>query len=247
MNRITDTIGYADYSWNPVTGCWGPGGTPEKPNWCSYCYARRIAERFRGSKAWPNGFEPGYYEQRLSQPYRFKKPSKIFVCDMADLFGNWIPLEYIEAVLGVTHWATWHTFLFLTKNPARLREFNPWPENCWVGATATDNAMFQAAFDAMHGLNAPIRFLSFEPLLEPITITGDMLSAFNWVILGGLSAAYGMIRHPHPDWIAEIEAAADRAGIAIWEKENLTARRPLRQEWPDGGTRQKECVHKNGY
>jgi len=236
MNNIRGTIGYADKSLNPYPGCYGPGGTATKPNHCPYCFARRIAERFRGTKAWPNGFDPTPRLDRLDGLDKLKKPYKIFMGDAGDLLGDWVPSADIRYILrGIQILNRYrHTYLFLTKNPQRLREFSPWPSNCWVGATVTDNRMFQEAFDAMAHLNARVRFLSFEPLLGPILFRHNMLYVFNWIILGGLAEPGGRVSYPHPDHVAEIEAEADRLGIPIWEKSNLNARLPglLRQEHP---------------
>lgn len=235
MNDISKTIGYAHRSWNPLTGCWGPGGTQDKPNWCSYCYARRMAERFRGSKAWPQGFEPMYHEGRLFEPMKIKEPKRIFVCDMADLFGDWVPSVAIRNVLAITQQAIQHTYLFLTKNPARLPGFNPWPSNCWVGATATNSETYTDALVAFAGLKAGVRFISCEPLLGPIGKANLVWGGIQWIILGGLSGPGGSKSYPKAEWVEEIELAADTAEIAIWEKENLRALGPYRQELPKGG------------
>lgn len=234
MNDISRTIGYADWSWNPVTGCWGPGGTAEKPLWCSYCYARRIAERFRGSKAWPQGFDPMFHPERLYEPLRKRKPSKIFVCDMADLFGAWVPSAHIQEIFTTVRLAPQHTFLFLTKNPARLRrEFNPWPPNAWVGVTATDGEMLWSAIIHLKEVDAPVKFLSAEPLLENLDITAEDLrhGGINWVIIGGATQPY---RPPKREWLQELEVAAHSAGIPVFEKNNLKRLLGpyLRQEHP---------------
>ena len=163
-----EKIGWTDWTWNPMTGCWGPGGAAEKPNRCPYCYAERMAYRitamkhpkicsqcgepFKTRACGPthamianeikNAFTPAFHPKRLLEPAKVKKPSKIFVCSMADLFGDWVPEEWIEAVLNRTQRADYshHTYQFLTKNPRRLKDFNPWPSNCWVGTTVTNQA-----------------------------------------------------------------------------------------------------------
>ena len=83
MNKTK--IEWTDYTWNSITGC--------EYN-CFYCYARRIAMRFNGH------FKPTFHPDRITQPHKLKKPSKIFVCSMVDLFGDWIPDLWIEAVLA---------------------------------------------------------------------------------------------------------------------------------------------------
>jgi len=84
MNRTR--IEWCDFTWNPVTGCY---------HGCDYCYARRIAHRFFPKTV---GFNPYFWRDRLREPLALKKPARIFVCSMADLFGDWVPREWIEAV-----------------------------------------------------------------------------------------------------------------------------------------------------
>lgn len=129
-------IDWCDATWNPVTGCL---------HGCEYCYARRIAERFgkhlmpifthysvlnepvrevRGICAgkvlpYPFDFTPTYHRYKLGEPSRWTKPRTIFVCSMADLFGDWVPDEWIEEVFQACKAAPQHRYLFLTKNPDR--------------------------------------------------------------------------------------------------------------------------------
>lgn len=148
MNKTK--IEWADYTWNPVTGC---------KHGCSYCYAKRIAMRFTGH------FKPTFHPDRLMQPYKQKKPSKIFVCSMADLFGGWVQKEWIDMILTVAQANQQHTFQFLTKNPRRYDEFN-FPGNCWLGTTIdTPN---QKRIDYLNKKKWHYKFISFEPIL------GDM-------------------------------------------------------------------------
>jgi hypothetical protein len=130
----TTSIEWARWSWNPVTGC--------RHN-CSYCYARDIAERF-----YQQGFVPTFLPERLAAPRNTQVPASaehdigyrnVFTCSMADLFGRWVPREWIDAVLvevaGNPQW----NFLFLTKFPQRLPEFM-FPSNAWVGTTVDAQA-----------------------------------------------------------------------------------------------------------
>jgi len=157
FNRTNDNIEWARWTWNPVTGC---------KTGCPYCYARDIALQDR--KTWPRGFEPDFRQDRLSAPQHTRVPSgaeldpglrSVFVCSMADLFGDWIPQEWIEAVLAEVRRAPQWTFLFLTKFPARLVGIE-WPANAWVGTTVDRQERVKPAEEAFQRVKASVKFLS---------------------------------------------------------------------------------------
>ena len=158
-----------------MTGCWGPGGTAEKPKRCPYCYAEKVARRFTHDRNkvtdQPDPFTPQFHPDRLSEPAKVKKPSKIFVGSMGDLFGDWVPEEWIEAVIRAAMDCGQHTFIFLTKNPKRYHEFGLWPPNCWVGTTVTNQADADERIPWLLQVDAPVRFVSLEPLLSSIDIS----------------------------------------------------------------------------
>lgn len=107
MNKQGENgIEYVDYTWNPATGC---------EHGCPYCFARQTAERFYTQ--WDEPFKPRFHEKRLREPFAVRHPCVIFVVDMGDLFGHWVPWEWQERVFNVVRDCHWHTFLFLTKNP----------------------------------------------------------------------------------------------------------------------------------
>jgi len=215
--------------WNPVTGCenWrngvcGGGGSEFN------CWAKRMAERFRG----PGGFLPQYWPERLTQPLGPIKPQRIGVCFSGDLFGDWVSHDLQEAVMQVVRTQSRHTFLFLTKCPWNLPKWNPWPDNAWVGASVTNWETAQLSNAALLGVsNNVVKFLSIEPLLGQIE--GDCwMVGIDWLILGAATAPY---RPPEKAWVEEIILACQRAGIPYFLKNNL---RPLmgsnlRQEWPE--------------
>jgi protein gp37 len=118
-DQKTDNIEWALWSWNPVTGCLHN---------CDYCYARDIANRF-----YPQAFKPSIVPARLSAPANTQVPEEashnvgyknVFTCSMADLFGKWVPAEWIQAVLDVARANPQWNFLFLTKFPIRMAEFD---------------------------------------------------------------------------------------------------------------------------
>ncbi len=234
MNRTTiewctNEDGTQGFTWNPVTGC---------KHGCSYCYARKIATRFKGSKAFPEGFEPTWHPDRLMEPWSPRNPSRIFVCSMADLFGEWVPRDWIDRVLWTVKGTARHTYIFLTKNPKRLKEFNPWPKNAWVGCTITSHKDRDSVpLDGMQYVDAPVKFISFEPLLN--WQVGDKFllgmsyreAGISWLIVG---AQTNPTKLPERAWVENIEDAAG-SHVAIFEKNSLAPLfpdRPLRQEFP---------------
>jgi protein gp37 len=240
MNKTR--IEWTDFTFNPVTGCWGPGGTAEKPKRCAYCYANRIAGRFlpprkiyrQGQGTFEDDFSPIFWPERLSQPAKVKKPSKIFVCSMADLFGDWVPDEWIEQVKVEAIHCPHHIFQFLTKNPKRLKDFNPWPGNCWVGTTATNQADMDERGHWLLKVNAPVRFVSHEPLLGNIylprwtsgkwTLRGhnhptEPGRGINWAIIGAMTGP-GAVR-PDPEWVQGLVDQYLAASVPFFLKDNL--------------------------
>lgn len=220
MNRTG--IEWTEYTWNPVTGCLHN---------CPYCYARAMTERF--PKLFPMGFEPVLWPERLQEPLKLKKPSKIFVCSMADLFGAWVPDSWINQVFGVVEASPVpHIFQFLTKNPERYHDFDL-PQYAWYGTTVDS----PAALDRIDHLryisdvDPDVTFVSFEPLTELIE---PDLSGIDLVIVGGRSAANGMPAVvPEKWWIQTIVDAARRAGAPVFVKDNAGVDPIWPREFPD--------------
>jgi len=129
-------------------------------------------------------------------------------------------------VLDIVRRCPQHTFQFLTKAPHNLVKYNPWPDNCWVGATATDQAMMDNAVFCLSLVRAPVRFVSAEPLLGPIRAD---LSPLDWVIIGAKTGKRP--QQPRPQWVADLVSDARSGGAAVWYKDNLTAD-PRINEWP---------------
>lgn len=213
----TDNIEWAKWSWNPVTGCLHN---------CPYCYARDIANRFYVEK-----FVPTFRPERLGAPLRQRVPAQaeqelgyrnIFTCSMADLFGKWVPAEWIEAVLDVVREAPHWNFLFLTKFPLRLSEFD-FPQNAWLGTTVDCQARVKFAEKSFAKVRGGVKWLSVEPLLEPLHF--ESLEMFDWVVIGGASSSSQTPEwHPPRRWVDDLEAAARAAGCMVYEKTNLQAR-----------------------
>jgi len=225
FNETSDSIEWAKWTWNPVTGC---------KHECQYCYARDIANRY--SDAFPNGFEPTFHTERLPAPNHTKLPKgidngarNVFVCSMADLFGSWVDQEWIDQVIAACTSAPEWTFIFLTKNPSRLIGIE-WPENAWVGTTVDCQARVKPAVEAFkelhdHQFRPPVMFLSCEPMNERLDFENEGLSVFDWVIIGGRSKSSAMPAfQPDWEWVEHLHFQARQANCKIYWKPNLKVR-----------------------
>lgn len=231
MNGPNNPIGWCDYTWNPITGClhgcrFGPHQTP--------CYAEVLAERFRGTKAFPQGFTPAFHPERLRRPQKVTDPARVFCCSMSDLFGAWVPPAWIEQTYAAIRQAPQHSFLCLTKAPwvaAKFHETHDVPENVWLGATVTGGlANEKVRLDLVRQYPSRVRFLSVEPLEGPVDVAR---AEPDWIIIGAATGWRAV--QPDPRWVEAIEAWADRHGVPIYHKENLASRQGARQlAWPAG-------------
>lgn len=221
-----DSIEWARWSWNPVTGC---------KHDCPYCYARDIAERF-----YPHKFLPTLHASRLAMPGNSKVPDSasgdisyrnVFACSMSDLFGRWVPREWIETVLREVGDNPQWNFLFLTKFPKRMAEFDI-PHNAWMGTTVDCQIRVKAAEEAFAKVKCGVKWLSVEPMLEPIKFAH--LDVFNWVVIGGASKSTQTPAWIPPfDWMANLHVAARAAGCRVYFKSNAGMSDELRlREFP---------------
>jgi protein gp37 len=211
LNRTNQKVSWAWWTWNPVTGCLHD---------CPYCYARDIANRF-----YAQGFAPTFLADRLDAPHNTPLPEdpdprsrRVFACSMADLFGKWVPQEWIDAVFKVVREESQWTYLFLTKFPQRLAELN-WPDNAWVGTTVDRQYRVAIAEKAFRGVKAGIKWLSCEPMLEPLKFTS--LEMFDWVVIGGASrSSQTPESFPDFEWLVDVYNQARAAGCKVYFKEN---------------------------
>lgn len=174
---------------------------------------------------YPWGFQPTLRRDKLSVPSNWKKPRTIFVCSMAELFGDWVPDEWIEAVINACLAAPQHRYLFLTKNPARYMHLianGIIPENrpnFWFGSTETIPEMEFFWCDEVN------TFVSIEPIIAPfedLTDEGvDPASKTNWIIVGAETGNRKNKVVPQKSWIDEIVSAAKKAGTPVFMKESL--------------------------
>ena len=210
-------IEWTDATWNPVTGC------TKITRGCDNCYAERLAERFRGTPghAFENGFDLTLRPERLRQPSSWKRPRRIFVNSMSDLFHKEIPEAFIDRVFAVMEDADWHIYQVLTKRSALMKDYlqrrygpatAPW--HIWCGVSVEDQ-MATARVRHLQMSPVPVRFLSIEPLLGPV---GDIdLEGISWVIVGGESGPHA--RPMKQQWVLEILDMCSRAGVDFFFKQ----------------------------
>lgn len=207
-------IEWTEQTWNPTTGC-----TKISPG-CKHCYAEVMAGRLRamGAAGYENGFALALHPGRLEQPLNRKKPTTYFVNSMSDLFHEDIPDEYLDRVFSVIRRTPQHTYQILTKRSSRLPEFfsgRVCPGNVWLGVSVEDRQYGLPRIDDLRQVQARIRFLSVEPLLEDI---GEVnFSGIHWVIVGGESGSKA--RPMKSEWVQNIKCQADAAGVAFFFKQ----------------------------
>jgi protein gp37 len=197
-------IEWCDYTINPIKGLC--------PVACDYCYARRMYKRFKWNPV------IRFDDQELfALP---KKPARIFVGSTMELFGPWVKPNWWDFVIQTVALYPQHTFIFLTKQPRQLPR--QWPGNCWVGVSAPTAWAFDEAKDHLIFVEAPVKFISFEPLCDRINIEPGQLtrSGIKWVILGRETPVSNKVHLPW-QWFEEVVEVADRSGIPVFLKDNL--------------------------
>jgi protein gp37 len=207
------SIEWTESTWNPVTGC-----TKISPG-CKYCYAERMAKRLQamGQNNYRDGFRLRTQPHMLALPLRWKKPQRVFVNSMSDLFHHDVPLDYIRKVFEVMRLAHWHQFQVLTKRSERLAQINDeleWAPNIWMGVSV-ESSRYRSRIDHLRGTQAEIKFLSLEPLLGPLPDLN--LRGINWVIVGGESGPRS--RPVDPKWVVDLRDQCCRAGVPFFFKQ----------------------------
>jgi protein gp37 len=209
----SSSIEWTDATWNPVTGC------TQVSAGCDHCYALAFAERFRGVPGHPyeQGFDLRLWPERLRLPMTWKKPRRIFVNSMSDLFHVGVPDDFIVNVFDTMVHANQHIYQVLTKRPqrlARLADHLPWPDHIWVGVSVESNEVAWRA-DFLRRVPAAVRFISAEPLIGPIDRLN--LDGIDWLITGGESGPQH--RHCNPDWVREARDHCLAQQVAYFHKQ----------------------------
>lgn len=209
----TTKIEWTDKTWNPITGC------TKISAGCANCYAEIMSKRLQAMKQdkYKNGFILTMHNDVLDEPIKWKKPHTIFVCSMSDLFHENVPFSFIDKVMETIKSTPQHNYQILTKRANRMAEYfsdKIIPKNAWLGVTV-DIASSKSRIDFLRNLNAPIKFLSCEPLLEDL---GDMnLDGIDWVIVGGESGAKA--RPMKEEWVQSIKVQTEKQGSAFFFKQ----------------------------
>jgi protein gp37 len=219
---LKSKIEWTENTWNPTTGC------TQISEGCENCYALRLASRLQkmGNAKYRDGFRLTLHDDCLNDPYTWRKPARIFVNSMSDLFHADVPLEYIQKVFSVMNANSQHIFQVLTKRADRLAEVSPhvlWSDNIWLGVTV-ENERNKTRIDALRTIPARIRFISFEPLLNTV---GDVnFTGIDWAIVGGESGWYA--RPMEQEWVLNIKDQCERQNVLFYFK-----------QW--GGVRKKQA------
>jgi protein gp37 len=185
-------IQWATQVWNPVTGC------EKVSEGCAECYAEKFAKRLQKmpnenvSQKYRNGFKVTTHPESLKEPEKWKKPQRVFVCSMGDLFHEDVPFEFITKVFAVMIMHPQHTFMLLTKRAQRMKDFIDWVnpnclidiKNIWFGVTVENQERADERIPILLQINAAVRFISVEPMLGEVNLIRG-IDKLDWVICGG--------------------------------------------------------------
>lgn len=235
----TTSISWTEKTWNPMSGC-----TPISED-CANCYAKRMAQRLRGRCGYPadEPFRVTLHEDKLDEPLRMRKPSRIFVCSMGDLFHEDVPDTFILRVAQVMYDAHWHQFLMLTKRPDRMKQFweRVWegdarelflgsghltsgrsiPQNVWCGVTAENQERADERIPILLQVPAAVRFVSVEPMLGSTDLRHLHYQGITEI--DALAGTHGLIR-PHGGKCAKLD-------WVICGGETGPGARPMHPDW----------------
>ena len=224
-------IDWCDKTWNPITGC-----DPVSAG-CKNCWAKRMAKRLAGRCGYPpapDEFTVTLQDNRLREPYAWRKPRRVFVCSMSDLFHRQVPDTYLDQVFQVMKETPQHTYQLLTKRPVRMHDYLSglgsynWPLlNVWLGVTIENQVEADWRIRWLAQTPAAVHWLSLEPLLEAIDLqvecghgVGDLAlegGYIDWVVVGAES---GPGRRPmNEDWVRALKDQCVEHAVAFFYKQ----------------------------
>jgi protein gp37 len=207
-------IEWTEQTWNPVTGC------TKLSAGCKHCYAETLAKRLKamGASGYERGFALTLHPDRIGQPLHRRKPTMYFVNSMSDLFHQAVPFGFIDKVLETIRATPRHCYQILTKRPEVMAAFfkdRPVPTNAWLGASVENRRHGVPRIEVLRGIDAQIRFLSVEPLLEDLGVLD--LKGISWVIVGGESGPRA--RPMKPKWARSVQLQCMDAGVPFFFKQ----------------------------
>lgn len=226
----TTKIEWTDKTWNPITGC------TKKSAGCAHCYAEVMTRRLKAMhlEKYKNGFELTLHEDELKQPLKWRGTHNIFVCSMSDIFHEDVPFEFVDKIMAVIVRTPQHRYQILTKRAERMAEYfkgKTIPKNVWLGVTVEcKDTKFR--INELRTLDAPVKFLSCEPLLEDLEELN--LNGIDWVIVGGESGPKA--RPMKEEWVINIKEQVEKQNAAFFFKQWGT--------WGSDGVKRNKC--KNG-
>ena len=210
-------IEWTDSTWNPVTGC-----TKVSPG-CAHCYAESITLRFkRGGPYLPGKATIELHPERLDIPGRWKKPRRVFVNSMSDLFHEEVPFEFISEIFQSMIRNDQHIYQVLTKRPERMVDYlswsgeRYWPDHVWAGVSVENQYWAERRIPLLAKIPAKVRFLSVEPLIKEVDLR-QYLEHIQWVIVGGESGHKSRPMKAH--WAARVRDDCLEFGIPFFFKQ----------------------------
>lgn len=218
---MTTKIQWCDKTWNPITGC------TKISEGCENCYAEKMAKRLQGRFGYPSDdpFRPGtFHDDKLIQPVHWKKPRRIFVCSMSDIFHEDVTEEQINKVTSIMvhpmSGASHHTYIILTKRPDRIpktsyERISDW-KNVWFGITAENQKRYEERWKVLRKIYPVIRFISVEPMLEPIQLNLEINP--DWVICGPETGQNP--RYFNKEWARNLRDQCKESGIPFFYKQH---------------------------
>lgn len=213
MNKNKTKIEWSEKSWNPITGC------DKISSGCKNCYAERISDKLysNGVKKYEKNFKVTMHPSYLNEPYSWLFPQIVFVNSMSDLFHKDVPEYFVKEMFKVMNDTMYHSYMILTKRPERLLDLNKrlnWTSNIMMGVSV-ENQQVVDRIEALKSTDAVTKFVSFEPLLGPLT---DLdLEGIDWVVVGGESGPYA--RQMKEEWALGLLEQCKNAGIPFFFKQ----------------------------
>lgn len=236
---MSSKIEWTEETWNPITGC-----TKVSPG-CANCYAERMARRLAGRVGYPEAphhFDVTLHPERLDQPFRWKKPRRVFVCSMSDLFHRDVPGYFLAHVFNIMLRTPRHTYQVLTKRADLMHDWckhDYTPPNVWLGVTAENPRRADERIPYLLRTPAAVRFVSIEPMLGPVDLVAaggiynGSYPGLDWVIVGCESGPRRRVCDI--EWVRELVRECRDAHLPVFVKQldidGHVSKDP--NEWPE--------------